>query len=103
MGQQKQHLETRAAARPRNLQSQAQTCVLGVAKRLLDRLALRIQTDESIGGEMVQAGARYHQLRLAGATGIERAMDSMKSKKLAPGTGNCPVYLEPVEGPVRQF
>src|SRR5450759_5662120 len=64
---QQQYRQTWSAARARCLQSQAQSQILGIAKRLFDAHALRIQADNRIRTQMAQPQAAREQPRLAGA------------------------------------
>ena len=54
MSNQQQHLETCSAARARILQAHTQMRVLRIAKRLFDRHALRIESDDRIAGQVFQ-------------------------------------------------
>ena len=60
-----QHLQPLAGARARGVQALAPAQVLGVAERLFDAHALRVELNDAGGGQMIQPPRGREQPRLA--------------------------------------
>jgi hypothetical protein len=68
VGDEQQYLQTLLAARTGHIQAQFHSQIPGIAKRLLDAHALRVQPYNRIGVQMLQSQAAHQQPRFTCAT-----------------------------------